>query len=161
LDVIREVSDQYRDIWGRGVGPIESFFLDDAEIILVVMGALFGPVKMTVQQLRNEGVKIGLIRLTLFRPFPKEELVKLTQNAGLCIVLDRNVSLGSTGILYAEIATALANHKKPDRIYNYILGLGGRDVEPPVLKELFLNTYKEYLAGKQVEAVSWIGVRSS
>lgn len=161
LKVVEEVADQYRDMWGRGVGTIEPIFLDDAEIVVVVMGALSGPAKMAVQQLRKEGIKIGLIRVTLFRPFPKEELAKLTQNAGLCIVLDRNVSLGSTGILYNETATALTNQKKPERIYNYILGLGGRDVEPPVLKELFLNIYKDYLAGKNVEAVSWIGVRGS
>jgi pyruvate ferredoxin oxidoreductase alpha subunit len=161
LEVIGKVADQYRDIWGRGVGPIESIFLDDAEIVLVVMGALSGPAKMAAEQLRDDGIKIGLLRVTLFRPFPKEQIVNLTQNAELCIVLDRNVSLGSTGILYSEIATALANQKKPERIYNYILGLGGRDVEPPILKELILNTYKDYQAGKQVEAVSWIGVRGS
>jgi pyruvate ferredoxin oxidoreductase alpha subunit len=159
LPVIEEVTGQYRELWGRGVGPIESYLLDDADIIVVVMGALCGPAKMVVQQLRDEGLKIGLLRLTLFRPFPREQIARLTQNADLCIVLDRNVSLGSTGILYSEIASALANQEKPMGIFNFILGLGGRDVPLPLLKEWILNTCRDFQTGNPIDTVSWIGVR--
>lgn len=159
LSVVKEVAEQYRGLWGRGVGPIESLYLDDAEIVLVVMGALSGPAKMAVQQLRDEGIRIGLLRITLFRPFPGKQVARLTQNAKMCIVLDRNVSVGSTGILYCETATALANQEKPERIYNYILGLGGRDVESDTLKELIQDTYRGYQEQKEIEPVSWIGVR--
>lgn len=159
LSVVKEVAEQYRRLWGRGVGPVESLYLDDAEIVLVVMGALSGPARMAVQQLREKGIRIGLLRITLFRPFPGKEVARLTQEAEICIVLDRNVSLGSTGILYAETAAALANQQKPKRICNYILGLGGRDVEPDALKDLILDTHRKCLEQKEIEPVSWIGVR--
>jgi len=159
LSVVKEVAEQYRRLWGRGVGPVESLYLDDAEIVLVVMGALSGPARMAVQQLREKGTRIGLLRITLFRPFPGKEVARLTQEAEICIVLDRNVSLGSTGILYAETAAALANQQKPKRICNYILGLGGRDVEPDALKDLILDTHRKCLKQKEIEPVSWIGVR--
>jgi len=160
LPVMEEVNAQFKNFWGRGVGPAETLLAEDAEVLVVVMGALSGPAKMAVRTLRDEGIKVGLVRLTLFRPFPAKILASLTENADLVIVLDRNVSLGSTGILYSETATALANQKKPERIINYILGLGGRDVEPDTLKELIQDTYRRHQEQKEIEPVSWIGVRA-
>ncbi len=159
LSVVEEVNAEFKSLWGRGTGTAETFLAEDAQVLLVVMGALSGPAKMAVRALRDEGVRAGLVRLTLFRPFPRELLASLTQNADLCIVLDRNVSLGSTGILYGETAAALANQKKPEKIINYILGLGGRDVEPDLLKELIQNTHGNFKEQREIDPVSWIGVR--
>jgi pyruvate ferredoxin oxidoreductase alpha subunit len=160
LQVIREVAGEFHQRWGRGgTGPIEPYMMDDAELAVVAMGALSGPARIAIRQLRDEGVKAGLLRLTLFRPFPKDLLCHHTQNADVCIVLDRNVSLGSTGILYGEIASALVNQGHPTKIYNYILGLGGRDVDPGNLKDLMMQTYRDYEDGKTVDAVTWVGVR--
>lgn len=159
FQVLDEVTREFQDIWGRGVGPIETYFADDAELLLVTMGALSGPAKIAVRQLREDGIRAGLVRLTLFRPFPGKMLAEVTGKAEVCIVLDRNVSIGSTGILYGEVTTALANQEKPKAFFNYILGLGGRDVEPVDLKRTILNTYRCYTEGKEQEPVSWVGVR--
>jgi len=160
IQVIKEVDDEFQRIWGRGGSvPIEAYMTDDADLVVVAMGALSGPARIAVRQLRDEGFKIGLLRLTVFRPFPCDLLRRITQNTEICIVLDRNVSMGSTGILYGEISSALANQSHPRGIYNYVLGLGGRDIEPPRLQELIKQTYRDYQDGKTIDAVSWIGVR--
>jgi len=159
LPVIEEVNAQFQRLWGRGVGPAETLFAEDAEVLVVVMGALSGPAKMAVRALRDEGVKAGLVRITVFRPFPEKILTSLTENADLCIVLDRNVSIGSAGILYTELTSALANQDRPIKFTNFILGLGGRDVEPETLKGSILEAYRKYKDCEEAEAVSWIGVR--
>ncbi len=159
LKVIEEVSGEYRKTWQRGAELIETYLTEDAEIHVATMGALSGPAKIAVRELRDEGLKIGLIRFVVFRPFPSKRLAHLIEGAEACIVLDRNVSLGSTGILYTEIAGALANRSKPLALHNFILGLGGRDVEPETLKESILHIYESHQEGRQLEAVSWVGVR--
>lgn len=161
LHVVEEVSAEYRRIWNRGPEPIETYLAEDAEVFVATMGALSGPAKIAVRELRDEGLKIGLLRFVVFRPFPSKRLARLIDGGKACIVLDRNISLGSTGILYAEIAGALANRSKPLALHDLILGLGGRDVEPRTLKETILGIYRDHQDGKQPEAVSWIGVRGS
>jgi pyruvate ferredoxin oxidoreductase alpha subunit len=159
LAVIEEVSNEYRRTWQRGTAPIDAYLAEDAEIFIATMGALSGPAKMAVRELRDEGMKIGLIRFVVFRPFPSNRVARLIENAEICIVLDRNVSIGSTGILYAEIAAAMANRSKPKGLYDFILGLGGRDVDPASLKDSIRRILKGHHNGRRLDPVSWIGVR--
>ena len=107
-------------------GLLERYRCDDAEHILISMGAIGAESKAAIDELRKEGKKIGLARLRTFRPFPKEEIIKLGKQADL-IVIDRNISIGSEGAVFNEIKSALFN-KVNTKVTGFIAGLGGKDV---------------------------------
>ena len=107
-------------------GLLEKYRCEDAEHILISMGAIGAESKVAIDKLRENGKKIGLARLRTFRPFPNEEIIKLAKQAEL-IIIDRNISIGSDGAVYNEIKSALYN-KVDTKITGYIAGLGGKDV---------------------------------
>ncbi len=107
-------------------GLIEKYKCDDAEHILISMGAIGAESKAAIDELRQKGEKIGLARLRTFRPFPTEEIIKLGKQADLTVI-DRNISIGSTGAVYNEIKSALYD-KVDTKVNGFIAGLGGKDV---------------------------------
>ena len=125
--VIKEVAKDWEKHFGRYHGDLlELYRCDDAEYILISMGAIGAESKAAINNLRKEGLKIGLARLRVFRPFPKEDIVKLSKQAEL-IVIDRNISVGSGGAVFNEIKSAL--YRRTDtKVTGFIAGLGGKDV---------------------------------
>jgi pyruvate/2-oxoacid:ferredoxin oxidoreductase alpha subunit len=125
--LIPKITKEWKNKFGRFNGDlIEKYKCEDAEIILLAMGAIGAESKVAIDFLRREGYKIGLARIRTFRPFPNEEIVKLTKNADL-IVIDRNISCGNEGALFTEVKSAL--YKKSDvKVTGFIAGLGGKDV---------------------------------
>ena len=107
-------------------GLLEKYRCEDAEHILISMGAIGAESKVAIDKLRENGKKIGLARLRTFRPFPNEEIIKLAKQAEL-IIIDRNISIGSDGAVYNEIKSALYN-QVDTKVTGYIAGLGGKDV---------------------------------
>ena len=125
--LIVEINRDWEKRFGRYHGDLlELYKCDDAEYILVAMGAIGSESKVTVDNMRKEGYKIGLARLRVFRPFPGEEIVKLGDKADL-IVIDRNVSIGLGGAVFNEVKASLYG-KSDAKVYGYIAGLGGKDV---------------------------------
>ena len=90
------------------------------------MGAIGAESKVAIDNLRKEGLKVGLARVRTFRPFPKEEILKLGKQADL-IVIDRNISVGSGGALFNEVKASLYG-KSDAKVYSFIAGIGGKDV---------------------------------
>lgn len=122
------------DSWGKLSGryyrPIEEFHTGDAETLMVTMGSFGETAEEAVELMRRQGRKVGLLKLRLWRPFPFREFRQAVEDARKLIVLDRAVSLGGPGgPVAAEIRSALYNLENKPRIYNYIIGLGGRDVD--------------------------------
>jgi pyruvate/2-oxoacid:ferredoxin oxidoreductase alpha subunit len=105
---------------------VEMVDCDDAEYVLVCMGAFGSEAKVAVRQLREEGIKAGLVRIRLFRPFPREQLRAVARGRTL-VVIDRNVSVGSGGGVYGELKSALYGHASVP-VHGFIAGLGGKDV---------------------------------
>jgi pyruvate ferredoxin oxidoreductase alpha subunit len=125
--VIAQAGKEYHAIFGRDYsGLVEGYRLDDAETILVAMGSLCGTVRDAVDEMRDAGKKVGLLKIRVFRPFPNEEVTKMLSHAKRVAVLDKNISLGSKGAVALEIKDALYGSGIP--VFDYILGLGGRDV---------------------------------
>jgi pyruvate/2-oxoacid:ferredoxin oxidoreductase alpha subunit len=125
--MIPEIADDWKKKFGRHHGGlIEKYRCDGAETILLATGAIGAESKAAVDNLRQEGVKIGLARLRVFRPFPTEEILKLAKKAEL-IVIDRNISPGNEGALFTEIKSALFG-KTDTKVTGVIAGLGGKDV---------------------------------
>lgn len=127
--VILQVWKEWEAQFGRRYEPIESYKADDAEVLLLTMGSMGETAEIAVDQLRSQGVKCGLLKMKLWRPFPFEELRQAVKGAKVVAVTDRAVSLGGPGgPLFAEVRSAL--YGEPDRpvVLNSIIGLGGRDM---------------------------------
>jgi pyruvate/2-oxoacid:ferredoxin oxidoreductase alpha subunit len=128
--VLEEARDEFENVFGRRpAGVLEAFDTGDAELVLVACNTMARTLHNVVRERRAKGEKIGMVRLKLFRPFPREQFLAAIGTAGKVAVLDRNHSPGSGGIFWQEIATTL--RERPDiLLQDYLVGLGGGDVTP-------------------------------
>ena len=162
--VIEEVYEEFRDIFGRGdPSPFfEEYMTEDAEIVFVGMGTLSLPVRVAVRRLREQGVKVGFVRIKWFRPFATEEIRELLSRFKAIGVIDRDYSFGAPyngGILFHEIRSALYAVENRPLIHNFIAGLGGREIRGQNVLEM-TDIMRESLAtGKVQQENHWIGVR--
>jgi 2-oxoisovalerate ferredoxin oxidoreductase alpha subunit len=125
--LIPEISKEWKKLFGRHHGDLlELYKCSDAEYILLSMGAIGAESKVSIDNLRAKGIKIGLARVRCFRPFPREEILKLSKKADL-IVIDRNISIGLEGAVFTEVKASLYG-KSDAKVYGFIAGLGGKDV---------------------------------
>ncbi|AIF69279.1 2-ketoisovalerate ferredoxin oxidoreductase subunit alpha [Palaeococcus pacificus DY20341] len=157
-EVIKEVFEEFEKKFGRKYHIIEEYRTDDAEIILVTMGSLAGTVKEFVDKKREEGVKIGAAKITVYRPFPIEEIKALAKKAKVLALLEKNISFGIGGAVYTDVGRALINEKEKPIVLDFILGLGGRDVTFENLEEVVEIARKAMDEGVK-EEVYWIGLR--
>jgi pyruvate ferredoxin oxidoreductase alpha subunit len=139
LTVLKEVDLEFHKKFGRGYGLLETYCLDDAETIMIGLGATCETAKDVVDDLREKGMKVGLIRVRMFRPFPAEEIKQALKGAKKAAVIDRAVSIGAGGILSQEIKQALFNADGMPEIFSFITGLGGMDVTPELLSRIFMQ----------------------
>ena len=108
----------------------QSYRTEDAEIALVTMGSMGETAEIAVDELRKQGVKAGLLKIKLWRPFPFDDLKKAVKGIKVLAVTDRAVSFGGPGgPVFSEIRSALYDEPNRPTIVNYIIGLGGRDVQ--------------------------------
>ncbi|WP_297516349.1 pyruvate synthase subunit PorA [Thermococcus sp.] len=156
--VIDEAFAEFEKKFGRKYQKIEEYRTDDAEIIFVTMGSLAGTVKEYVDHLREKGIKVGAAKLTVYRPFPIEEVRALAKKAKVLALLEKNVTFSVGGALFQDFSRALINEKEKPIIIDYILGLGGRDVTFQNLDEALAIAQKA-LNGEEFEEVNWIGLR--
>ncbi len=128
FDVIEECHRKFNLIFKRNYNLIENILTEDAEIVFVVAGALTGTVRVAVEQLREKGIKAGILKIRYFRPFPKKEIVESLKNTNKIIVLNKSLSFGTSGTITQELKDSFYYlEEKPD-IYDYIISLGGKDV---------------------------------
>ncbi len=139
--VIKKAGEEFKALFGRDYSAmVEGYLLNDAETVLVAMGSICGTTKDAIDEMRAAGKKVGLLKVRVFRPFPASELAKALGGAQRVAVLDKNISLGSKGALALEIRDALYGSRVP--VYDYILGLGGRDVRKKDIKEIVARAEK-------------------
>ena len=127
--VILEVWDEWAKMFARSYKPVETYKADDADVLILTMGSMGETAQLAIDELRMKGVKAGLVKLRLWRPFPFAEIKAVVKDAKKLIVTDRAVSFGGPGgPVFSEIKSALYAETRRPAIYNYIYGLGGRDV---------------------------------
>lgn len=143
LGVFEEVAAEYAELAGRSYAAVEPYRLDDAERALVCLGSTAGTAKDVVDELRDEGEPVGLLKICSYRPFPAEAVVDLLQGVGTVAVLDRAHSPGGAAPLFAELAAALAGEAPV--LSSYVYGLGGRDLHPADLREVLAGTAHHYV----------------
>jgi pyruvate ferredoxin oxidoreductase alpha subunit len=157
--VTLDIAKDFEKISGRKYGLFEEYRLDDADIALVVINSAAGTSKDVVDEFRDKGVKAGLLKPRLFRPFPYEEVAAALKNVKAIAVLDRADSYGGFGPAYMEIASALMLNGSKPALINKIYGLGGRDFFPEHA-EIVLNELKEIAeTGKVKTFKEYIGYR--
>jgi pyruvate ferredoxin oxidoreductase alpha subunit len=157
--IIDQVFKEFGDKFGRKYQRIEAYKAEDADILLLTLGSMSGTGKEAIDRLRKKGIRVGLAKFTVFRPFPAKELIKIAKNAKMLVVIDRNISLGYRGALFSDAASALANLERRPLIVNFIVGLGGRDISIENFYEI-VKKAKQILETKKVEKeIEWIGIK--
>ena len=154
IPVIEETCKEFAEIFGREYGLIDTYKTDDADIIFVAMGSMCSTLRVMVDELRNKGEKVGLIgtngsgKSTILKIIAVEAIEEAVKNASKLAVLDKNVTFGIGGALYTDIKAKI--HKEA---YGFIIGLGGRDITP----ESILDVYEK--TKNPEKEVSWIGLK--
>ncbi len=158
--VICDVAKEYEQISGRSYGLFEEYRTDDADFIMILMGSAAGTAKEAVDELRSAGVKAGILKLRVFRPFPAEEIAQALRHAKAAAILDRCESYnGNGGPLGAEILAGLYRSKIYLNTTNYIYGLGGRDFTTEDAKKVFAQMEESVRTGNKIEEYQYIGLR--
>ena len=157
--VILEVWAEWAKMFGRTYKPVESYMAEDAETLIITMGSMGETAEMAINELRAKGVSVGLVKIRLWRPFPFAEFKQAVKSAKKLVVTDRAVSFGGPGgPVFSEIKSALYAEANRPAIYNYIIGLGGRDVTVPdfvgMLEKPIADT-----ANKAADTYEFWGVR--
>ncbi len=158
--VIIDVADEFAKISGRQYGLFEGYMTSDADYIMMLIGSAAGTAKEAVDMMREEGRKVGVLKLRVFRPFPAEEIAEALKNAKAVAILDRAESYnGNGGVLGNEITAGLYKKKYMIDTVNYIYGLGGRDFTVSNAMEVFRQLENMEEEGIPVEQYQYIGLR--
>lgn len=157
--ILLEVAAEFEKMTGRKYGLFETYRLEDAEMAIVVMSSAAGTTKDIIDQYREKGVKVGLLKPRMFRPFPFKEIAEALQHVKAIAVLDRADSFGGSGPLYAEIACAVMQMNTKPAMTNKIFGLGGRDYLPNQAEQVIDELITIVKTGKVKTVKEYIGVR--
>ncbi len=158
--VIKKVGNDYGKVSGRSYGFFEAYRLDDAEVGIIVLGSTAGTAKVVVDNLRDKGIPVGLLKLRVFRPFPLVEIVEALNHLKALAVLDRADSIGSFGgPLFTEIRSSLYDLSMRPLVVNYIYGLGGRDIDELQIMKVFSDLQDIQETGQAKKAINYLGVR--
>jgi pyruvate ferredoxin oxidoreductase alpha subunit len=136
--VVSEVLDQFSKEFGRKYSIVETYNIEKADTVFMALGSINENIKTAIDSLKEEGKELGLVAPRLFRPFPAAELYDVLKDKKKIVVLERAMPAGATnGPLFNEIASLAITHGLNAQLENFILGLGGRDVEPEELMETY------------------------
>ena len=138
--VILEVSKDFEKMTGRHYSLFEEYNMEDAEIAIVCMNSTAGTTKFVVDKLREKGIKAGLLKIRVYRPFPGEEVAKALEHVKAVAVLDKADSLNAIGgALFEDVVSSLYVNKKDVPVVNYVYGIGGRDTKSSDIEEVFTD----------------------
>ncbi|XPV68359.1 MAG: 2-oxoacid:ferredoxin oxidoreductase subunit alpha [Halarcobacter sp.] len=158
--VVEEVFADFEKVSGRKYNIVESYMVEDADVVIVCMGTTYETTMCAVDEMRKEGIKAGVVAPRLFRPFPLTQLASKLQNAKAIACMDRSAPGGTVGALYNEVAGALINTPARPVLRNLIYGLGGRDIIINELKDIFTNLNEDAKNGKLTGKIQTLhGVR--
>lgn len=159
-DVILKVAEDFEKISGRKYGLFEEYMMEDAETALVLIGSSAGTAKETVNRLRAQGKKVGLIKIRVFRPFPMEEIAQALSHVKAVAVMDKCEGMSASGgPLFAEVRSALYDVATRPLMINYVYGLGGRDVRVEDIEFVYDRLDEVVAAGEPGEVYRFLGVR--
>ncbi len=142
--VIEKVAKEFMEIFGYYHGGlIKEYKLDDADVAIVSMSSIAETAEVVVDELRKEGIKTGVLKVRVLRPFPDEEIVKALKDKSAVVVIDRDLSLGYDGVLGIEVRSALQKHRVDIPVFCRSMGLGGDEILPQHIKNAVLEVIKK------------------
>lgn len=160
--VILDVTAEFNRRFNRNYGLFESYRLDDAEVAVVVTNSTAGTARIVVDRLRDQGLKVGLLKPRVFRPFPAREMVDALRHLKAIAVMDRSISFGAmnnAGPLFLELVAALAVHGIQKPVVDYVFGLGGRDIRSGEIEQVYRDTLNVAQTGHVEQVVTFLSVR--
>ena len=153
LEVARRADREFEALVGRGHGIIEQYRCDGAEFVIATMGSMTGTARDAVDELRSEGLPVGLLKVKLFRPFPLDDIREAVKGIPRIMVLDRNFAPGTGGFLFQEIKAALYGMESAPEVHGYLAGVGGTNISPADIKTMVASA----MAEKPVANSVWKG----
>ena len=143
-ETVTEAESRFESIFGRHYsGLTENYRTDDADYILITLGSISGLVREIVDSLRDMGERVGLLRIRYMRPFPNEEIADAVKNAKAVGVLEKDISFGNEGTVYTNVNSALQKAGISIPTSDYIGGLGGRNISPGEIENIFEELKQE------------------
>lgn len=142
-EIALSVDREFKSKFGRGYGILESILLDDADVVVVTTGSMTSTARLAIAKMREEGKRIGLLKLRMFRPFPVEALQIALAGKKKIVVIDRNFSVGGGGIFCQELKSALIHSSDHPLIFSYIAGIGGTDVTPETIRKIAIEVLEK------------------
>jgi pyruvate/2-oxoacid:ferredoxin oxidoreductase alpha subunit len=152
-DIAVSVDQEFKAKFGRGYGTVEPFMIEDAEIVVVTAGSMTSTARLAIGKLREEGHKVGLLKIRAFRPFPVQALQRALAGKKKIVVIDRNFSVGGGGIFCQELRAALVHSPDHPLVFSYIAGSGGTDITPETIEKIAIQTMGQSMP---VDAPEWI-----
>ncbi|MBP2030226.1 pyruvate ferredoxin oxidoreductase alpha subunit [Methanohalophilus levihalophilus] len=154
LAKIEEAASDFQKVFGRYYGGlVDEYETEDAEIILMAMGSVIGTIKDTIDALRAKGVKVGLLKVRSFRPFPVEAIHNVIKNAKVVVAIDKNISLGlNEGALFTETKASLYNTSIDVPVIGRMIGHGGRDIPVSTIEKIVDEAANVMKSGISVES---------
>ena len=158
--VAEEVAADFAKEFGRTYHLFEEYKMDDAEVAIVVLGSTAGTAKVVIDDLRSKGVKAGMVKIRMFRPFPYKQIADVLSRVKAVAVLDRSDGLaGMGGPVFGEIRSALYDNEKRPITVDYVYGLGGRDITLKHIESVYNDLLSIVKEGRPENLVSYLGVR--
>lgn len=158
--VILEVAKKFEALSGRSYGLFEEYCTEDAEYIMLLIGSAAGTAKAAVDELREQGKKVGVLKLRVFRPFPADEIAHALRHCRAVAIMDRCESYnGNGGPLGSEVTAALFKNRVMITAVNYIYGLAGRDFTVDHVKDIFAEMEDDLKNGRETKQYQYVGLR--
>lgn len=158
MSVLEEIDQKFEKAFGRGGNPfVEPYKCDDADHVVVCMGSLSYHFRDVIDLLRNDGMKIGVMGIQLYRPFPDQAVVAALRDKKSVLVFEKALSYGNQGALYADIKSALYPCRERPLMQNFILGLGGREIKTAMLYETVRAACDH--SPQQDDHPTWLGLK--
>lgn len=154
-EIYLEIAKEFSELTGRNKNYFEVYDLDDAEQVIVLAGSTAGTAKDVIDNLRQKGQKVGLLKINLFRPFPKEEIISALKNAKSIAVMERAISSGTYSPFYQDIVSGFYQTDNKPQLQQYIYSLGGRDIFQKDIEKVF----EELIAGDMNNEIKYIGLK--
>ncbi|MFP4331925.1 MAG: 2-oxoacid:ferredoxin oxidoreductase subunit alpha [Campylobacterales bacterium] len=160
LLVAEKTFKEFKELTNREYNLVEKYLMDDAEVVIVALGTTVESARVCAKDMREKGIKAGVVAPRMLRPFPFKEIKEALSGVKAVATLDRSLPAGAPGMLYNEVCGALYHSANRPVISNYVYGLGGRDMTLGHLEEIYTKLKKDADAGKHTEAIQqFIGLR--
>ena len=155
--LIKEILDEVSELTGRdNSGLIEAYRTNGADVILVAMGSVAGTIKDAIDDLRNTGKKVGLVKIRCYRPFPYEEIWEAVKDANVIGVMDANISMGSEGAVGLDLKAKMITKPDAPIVIDFIAGLGGREISSKTIANLVDRAEQAYSSGVVMPEADWV-----